>query len=435
MRGNPLETASVGVSSGSSHPVRRFFKSLITREEWVKAADDPVRAWIAWFVLIGVAILLVIFGPERTVTSAYRPAAEAWVEGEDLYNSIGSGFLYLPQAAILFIPFEMLPHTVGEIAWRMMAVGVFVWGVHSLARVAGQQSEHNLFVITTLFTIPLAFAATRNGQSTLPMAGLMMLAAADLANRRWTRAAILLCSGMAMKPLIMVMILLSGAMYRPVRGRLALGLLVTAACPLLTQSPAYVLEQYLDCGQMLVTATGMGQTIYWAQPFSALEILTPFEIPRGAQMLIRIGLAGATLLLCLVVQKRCNEQRTAIFLFSIAACYLLLMNPRTESNTYALGAPALGMSAALAFWASRRREFVFLVTLAIATLCTFELGKFFTEREQSVWLAPIAFSIFTASLAVNGLRERSDGGRAEPETDQSDIDEPSQDLEPIRLAA
>jgi hypothetical protein len=87
------------------------------RRRW----NDPRLAWFAWAALFAVTAALVLAGSRRTVTGNYREAAFLWFLGKDLYaNAVrtGHGFLYLPQAAILFAPFAWLPHAAGEIAWR-----------------------------------------------------------------------------------------------------------------------------------------------------------------------------------------------------------------------------------------------------------------------------------------------------------------------------
>ena len=155
-------------------------------------ANDPRLAGFAWAFLFAVTAVLVLAGSRRTVTGNYREAACLWFLGKDLYeNTIrtGHGILYLPQAAILFAPFTWLPYAVGEIAWRAVSISAFAAGLRRYASLAGRDSGAELFPLMTALSLPLAFSCARNGQSTLLISALMMLAVADLADRRWWRAA------------------------------------------------------------------------------------------------------------------------------------------------------------------------------------------------------------------------------------------------------
>ena len=76
------------------------------------------NAWLAYaMALVGVAAV-VASGSKRSVVPAYRLAAQHWFAGENIYSGDGHGFIYLPQAAVLFGPFAVLPPVLGGILWR-----------------------------------------------------------------------------------------------------------------------------------------------------------------------------------------------------------------------------------------------------------------------------------------------------------------------------
>ena len=174
---------------------------------------------------------MVAAGSQRSVVPAYRMAAQQWYAGEDIYSGDGRGFIYLPQAAVLFGPFAILPPILGDVLWRVVTVGTFALGVYRLAAVVRPDQNVSLFPLATCVALPMAWDGARNGQSTLPMAGFLMIAVADAAARRWTRAAVWLALGLAIKPLAAVGILLMGAIHREMRARLLTGLVVVAALP------------------------------------------------------------------------------------------------------------------------------------------------------------------------------------------------------------
>ncbi len=88
-------------------------------------------AWILWFIFLTVICVLVGRRPnERTVTPNYRNASIAWWNGKDIYTEQVGGYLYLPQAAILYTPFTLPPLAVGEVCWRLFGGLLLVMAVY-----------------------------------------------------------------------------------------------------------------------------------------------------------------------------------------------------------------------------------------------------------------------------------------------------------------
>ena len=384
-------------------------------------------AWCFWIALTIIVGVKAAGGDTRTVSVNYRQAAQHWVAGEPLYRDDGQGFLYLPTAAILYAPLLPLPYGAGELLWRCFAVGMFAWGVRQLASLIepekpGETVRVDPFGLLTLVSLPIAWSAARNGQSTLPMAGLMMLAAADIAARRWNRSALLMAAAFAIKPLALVMLLLAAAVHRPLRLRCGVGLALVLAAPFLFQRPEYVAGQYADCLAMLRTASDFGLQPRWAQVFSMLKIAGA-DVPAGVQTALRAAAAFGTLALAFLAVRRWPSARAAAWMFGLAALYLVLFNPRTENNTYCLAAPAVGLLLAEVWIVERRPRMAAVVgLLAVGILGSYELGKFFTPPEQSVWLAPLAASA-VAAIVVRRLL-------AAPRPPQT-----LSTTEPLRLAA
>jgi hypothetical protein len=122
-------------------------------------------------------------GQDHSVET-YRQTADRWVARESLYELEHNdlhGFLYLPHAAVVYVPFAQFPLDLAETLSRLACLSLFLLGLSRILKVAGGLWSIELFPIVTLLAVPMALSALRNGQMTLPMAGLMMLAAADLA--------------------------------------------------------------------------------------------------------------------------------------------------------------------------------------------------------------------------------------------------------------
>lgn len=343
-------------------------------------------AWCSWVGVILVVSLLVLAGNGHTVAHHYRHAANHWCAGDNVYTDTGHGFLYLPSAAVLFVPFAAIPESLGEILWRMATIGTFTVGLWRIATLTGRTTGIEMFPLMTLFALPPALSDARNGQATLIMTGLMMLATVDLVDRRWWRAALWLSLGLALKPLALVMILLVAAIERPMTWRLAVGVALTLLIPFLAQRPLYVTDQYAKCVGMLCTASNLGLANYWSQPFSALA-LAGFEIPERTQTLIRAGAAFLALGLCWHARRQHDQPRAMLELFAISVIYILLFNPRTENNTYEMLGPVLGISAVSALLVERRHGATALLgAMMLAIFCGEEVCRLVWPSISATWL-------------------------------------------------
>jgi alpha-1,2-mannosyltransferase len=383
---------------------------------WQMTVTKPVNvriAWLLWLALFLFATAPTLTGGVHDVTHHYKNAAIHWFHGEPLYDESGHGFLYFLQSAILYAPFAYLPGSMGEIAWRAVILAVFAAGVCRLARLAGRTSGLDFFPLTTIFCLPLAFSSERNGQATLIMAGLMMLAAVDLVDRRWWRASICLALGVAFKPLCLVMLLLAAVLYPATAWRLAISVALLIAMPFLTASPDYVFCQYADCGKMLQAASDRGLETNWAQLFGMLDV-AGLEVPPRIQSALRLLAAAATLGLLVFAKRRLPHEWVGVYCYVLAICYLMLFNPRTENNSYSALAPAIGIFCCqdVLF----RRQFVIgtsYILLSIGILCTYYICRLITGPNFTTWLAPLMGVFFAAIVVVKLFRwhEPNNGAR------------------------
>lgn len=364
-------------------------------------------AWSAWFILFLVTSAIIVGGSGRTVVPAYREGALSWIAGEIIYKHLGvGGFTYLPQAAILFIPFSLSSVIAGEVAWRLVNIAVFSLGIFNFAGLAGGRSGKKLFPLMTLVTLPMAWDCARNGQATLALTGLMLLAVVDVAQQRWWRATLWLSLGISVKPLMIVLVLLIMAIDRPMSWRIAVGMLVTVLVPFLTQHPGYVMEQYAACWKNFTTAAHVGAAEGgWTSPFHALRLIGA-TVPEQAQTVLRLAAALGTLVLCWVSRRRHDAVGSAVFVFSLSVAYLMLFSPRTENNTYAMLGPAMAVFFAGAVLAEKRsREGLLLGGLVVAILGGRVIERMLTPHAGTSWVSPLVAVCFTAYLLVRYFRD------------------------------
>lgn len=375
--------------------------------------SNAVRyAWIGWALLFFTVAAIMAAGSQRTVVVAYRDGALDWIAGRGMYTGEGiGGFVYLPQAAMLFVPLALLPKVVGEILWRLAAIGTLALGLRSFARLTGEKSGIELFSLMTLVSIPLAWDCARNGQATLPLTGLMLLTVVDVARGRWWRATLWLSLGVAVKPVMIVPVLLIMAIDRPMIWRVPIGMVLVALSPFLMQRPDYVLQQYSAFLHNTTTASHVAVVAQgWSSPFNALQF-AGVHVPERVQTAVRIVAAFATLALCRLARRRHDAVRSAIFVFSLSVIYLLLFSPRTETNTYAMLGPAVAAFLAPAYLIEGRTTAGnLLFAIALATGGNRFFQYVLTPHADTDWLPPLMGVCFAVYVVVRLFKDPAVSG-------------------------
>ena len=372
-------------------------------------------ACLPWLILYVLVAAFIVAGSERSVTPLYFEAAENWNESRDLYVSGGRGFLYFPQAAILAAPFDLLPKIPGELLWRLTTITVFAVGIYRLSRLAAAPRPNTVFAAMSWLSATLAWSSALNGQSTLTMAGLVMLGVGEIERRRYWRAATLLTLALAVKPLAIVILLLAAVFWPRIALRLPVTCGLALLVPFLLKSPDYVIGQYADCATMLRDAARLGAQKPWAQLFGMLQV-AQIEFSESFQTKARVVAALLTLVAAWHTRRRLAEGRALLYFYALATCYLMLFNPRTENNSYAMLAPAIGWCCAEAVLLERRwRPALAFVVIAIGTIGSHEFGRQLLPSSRAIWLAPLMALWFTVVLLARLWRETSGAGSHELE--------------------
>ena len=354
------------------------------------------KTWALWgLFLLLIGIMITLGDNHRTVTSNYFDAAVRWFSGTKLYTNDGMSFIYLPQSAILMWPFTLPSFWFAEILWRVLSVGLFAFGIYRLASLSGQKKTSAFFPLMSIVAIPIAFSSARNGQMNLILAALMMLSLVDIKDQRFWRATILLTLGIALKPTMIAFYLLIFVLYPQMTWRLLIGLAVALLAPFLTQHPHYVWSQYAGAVHMLKISANVGtEQARWAQLFGMLDQIN-VHVSGGAQYILRIIAAVATLGLCFFAKQKLPRNIALFYIFALAACYLMLFNPRTENNDYAILAPAIGFVLAQAYFITHSKKIIaLLVVIVICIIGGFTIANFITPHHVS-WLTPLMALFFT----------------------------------------
>lgn len=369
----------------------------------------PVRsAWMAWGVFAVVIAVAVVADPMgRSVTPNYFRACRNWFGGLPLYEEGPHGFLYLPQAALLFAPFAYLPSPWGELAWRAAGMSALIAAMWRLALLLGQRRKAAVFLLATLTAIPPALASARNGQMNLLLASLTALAFVALAARQRRAAAAWLCLGLALKPLMAFPMMVAAAVDRRIIPTLATGLLIVVAAPFLLHDPHYVWQQYGACLSKLCRAGAPGAANPHADLFGMLAA-TGITMPMYLQPAIRALVAMVAICLCHAARRHMSAARAGVYVLTLTCGCLALINPRMENNGYVVLAPALAGLAVLA-WTRlpRRLASGFLVATAAVGIA----GSYELTRGPNFWLCP-AFTSFVILHVILSFGKKSFRGAA-----------------------
>jgi hypothetical protein len=299
-------------------------------------------AWGFWLLIFLIINADVVRHPlKHTTMPTYRLASTQWWAGQDPYTTNAhAGFLYFPQAAFLFTPFNALPFMAGEILWRAATFGLFAY---ALVRLNGfflstnRESFGKTFLVLSLLAVPGALASLRNAQFDLPLAALIVLAAAEIASARWTAATVWLCLAIALKPLAVAPLLLFGALYWKLIPRIAIGVLIVLALPFLHWNPAFVAHEYVRCFETLVWASKGDEARY--SDLAALLSHFGYDAPDLLKTVARVLFALIYLGLGAAALRRLNRIEAAWAVGALGADYLMLFNPRTETCSYVFLGP------------------------------------------------------------------------------------------------
>lgn len=334
---------------------------------------------------------------------SYRVYAEAgarWLAGEALYDASHiEGFQYLPHAAVLVSPLTALGYEGGGVLWRALGWAGLATGVATWARLLGPGPgpRARTYAWASLLSMSVAAGALQNGQANLHVAAFTLWVGIALAKRQWWQAAFRLSLGFALKPLMAVLILLSGALYRPVGPRLVLALAAVLAAPWLVADYDYVFAQHLGF------IDKMRASLAPAPRYEDLRgLLATLGVPLShlSSWALRLAAALGVLLVSWRTRSRLPAPQAALTVCGLASGYLVLFNPRSQATSYVIpGAVAALLTAQDLVSGRGRRALPLLACLGGWFVNRHWPGLAFTE----LWLKPLLAILFMGLLARRSL--------------------------------
>ena len=359
-----------------------------------RAFRTALFVWMVYGCVI--ATIVAIQPDQRTATTEYREASKNWWQAErSLYRS-KNGYLYLPHFAALYSPYEMLPVRVGEPLWRLTGLGLLAGALWLASTRLAPHCGNRIFLAATVLVLPSTFASARNGQVNLPLAALFILLALVLARQRWWLGAALLGVTLVLKPIALAPMLVFAALYPRLRLPLVAVIAILAAVIFVHPHPQYVAGEYAHFVENLSQAS-LPTGFSWCD-FSGLLYCLNIYVSPSLQFVLRAGAGLFTLLLCWKV-RQANPFLPGVFIVSwLCMIYLMLFNPRTETNSYVM----LGAFVALAGAYSG----VFLRRLGVAAGCAWLAFLLGTENYgdpifpwTNLWLKPFATLLLVGVMA------------------------------------
>jgi len=401
---DPERTGGDGVIIYDGGVTGRSSMKLDTHREQDRIA---LLIWIG--LIIGFCVYGVLTDWGRSVTGSYLVAGQAWLSGDDPYTTGSTdlfGFLYLPHAAIIWTPLSLLPGDVADCLWRVFTIGVFAAGCWRVFKVAERLAGGPMILLMTILAVLPSLSAMRNGQSTLPMTGLLFLGSVAALRGRWWFAAIWMAIAVAIKPPAIALVLVVWAIFPALWWRMAVTMGVMLLLPFLAQSPEYVLECYRTFLGKLGNKTQPNSfeegSIFYAADFATFVRFIGIDISDRFALVVR-ALAGLSVLaLSWSATRRLGVDRGTLLVAALGCAYIVLFNPGTENNGYATVAPVMAMFAVMTLETGRRLPGAFLCTLPVLVALNYETMKFVTPG-NTVWFCPAVTLVFLGYLTLLAL--------------------------------
>jgi hypothetical protein len=280
----------------------------------------------------------------------FERAAQNWQAGAGLYGSVAKDldvYRYSPLVAGLLVPLSWLPTGPASIIWVLINAGVFLGTLYWWLHVVSDSRNRVTYAILTLAVLPLAIHSLHNGQSNALVIGLVLAGVAGVARERWNLAAAAMALATLLKIYPLAVGLILAALYpRRFGARLAIALGLGLLLPFLLQQPGYVFGQYAEwLAYLRRDDRAQVPVVLWMRDFRLL-CRAWLGTPSPFAYLLIQGFAALTVGgLCLAAARRCWPKWELFTLVTGLGCsWMTLFGPATESCTYIVLAPSLGLA-------------------------------------------------------------------------------------------
>lgn len=346
----PLHLSGALTRSAHHVPIRPSHVST-TDSFWRRILLGGWGVAVVWAILFLVINVRVLLSPlHNSVVPIFTTASQRWILGTNLYDPIErfDWFRYSPLVAVLLIPFGSLPLGAGEVSWRLangvIYLGALAWWLRAACPFALSRSQRAALF---LLIIPLSGGSLNNGQCNPLVIGLLLATMASVATERWNLAGgcVALACFFKLYPLA-IGLLLAVSYPRRFAPRFALALALGFFLPFWLQRSEYVLDQYVNWIQHLLTYDRGAMPL--RLQYSDFRLVCRVWLwPIGPVLYLCVQLLTAAGIAVLCVAARWTawlRRRQLSLLLGLGCCWMLLFGPATESCTHILLAPSLALA-------------------------------------------------------------------------------------------
>ena len=345
--------------------------------------------WI-WLVILLVVMIRSYLHPDKhSVFPIYSNAVAKWMEGKDSYkrtpaDGMTDVYRYVPPVTVGLIPFTLLGNAAGGVLWRLVGVGVFLFGAHKFWKCflddnIGQRDSIYYWILL----MPLSLTSINNGQANTLLVGLLLLATVMLVENKGVYAGVCFAIACVLKiyPLCFVLLLVPWFSLKAWIGFFGT-LLMASLLPFTVQNPSYVVGQY----ESWFLHSSQGNRMDWTLERSyrdAWLVIRAWKIPvtQGTYKVIQglsfLSMAGV--FYC-GYWKNLPSRSVCCYGLLVGSLWLLLFGPATESSTYIFASLPLAFG-----WFQARNQ----------------------ENRKYCWLYYLGVGLFALAILA-GLAKRTD---------------------------
>ena len=315
------------------------------------------HVWLWAILLIALCVKTLLKPASHSVFPVFFHGGLHWWKDVCLYQHFEGldYFRYSPLAAIFFSLFSFFGLTTGSLLWNLTSNALYLLGCHAFwKKIQGESGtdEKQKFFMICLF---VALSGIWNSQCNITLAGLLLLALADLLDGKDMRGTLWLALALFLKitiaPVVLLVLFLRPI---PLASRLAFWLGLGFLIPFLTRPPAVVMSQYQEWVNHLVSSQSTRWPGFRDGWYLWLVARQQLDFSLNDPEFWRIPAAGWYQqlqafggLVCAVIcfwwkLRGMQPWEWLPRTMALGICWMMVLGPATEFPTYGLLAPFVG---------------------------------------------------------------------------------------------
>lgn len=340
---------------------------------------------IVWLIIAVTSCVRVLFVPNAS-PGTYPTFAEAgrnWANSQNLYPEQDNFhvYRYSPAITLLFALLSLVPDDLGNALWRLLNAVVYAWGLARWSRIAlvrhvGPPQRAWMF----LLVVPLSVSSLVNAQSNALLIGLLLLAVAAATEDRWNWASACMATAILLKlypvAVALLFILLFPRQFTP---RFLVAMAAGLALPFCFKGANYVLHQYAGWFHLLNGDNDRSNwgLEFWYRDLRLLAKVWFTPINAAAYRAFQLGIGAVIGLIGIAGHfQQWPRRQLLMTVFGLGCCWMTVLGPATEANTYIVLAPVLAWTV-LDAWLERR-DVVYRACVSASFLL-------FTAAQVAIW--------------------------------------------------